>query len=133
MRSLSDRPDGTRRSYVQRGVLALLCSMSFLLYLDRVNLAAAAGPIKTELGLSNTTLGVAFSAFGYTYLIFQIVGGWLADRICARRACCSASARVPRYPHRRARSPSGSAPKTAASCRASPIRRRGSAMRSRRR
>lgn len=85
MRSLSDRPDGTRRSYVQRGVLALLCSMSFLLYLDRVNLAAAAGPIKTELGLSNTTLGVAFSAFGYTYLIFQIVGGWLADRIGARR------------------------------------------------
>lgn len=87
MHSLSDRPrpEGARRSYVQRGVLTLLCAMSFLLYLDRVNLAAAAGPIKAELGLSNTTLGVAFSAFGYTYAIFQIVGGWLADRIGARR------------------------------------------------
>ncbi|WP_240155326.1 MULTISPECIES: MFS transporter [unclassified Burkholderia] len=59
--------------------------MSFILYLDRVNLAAAAGPIKAELGLSNTTLGLAFSAFGYTYAIFQIIGGWLADRIEARR------------------------------------------------
>ena len=83
MHSLSDRPDGVHRNG-RRGVLALLCAMSFLLYLDRVNLAAAAGPIKAELGLSNITLGVAFSAFGYTYLIFQIVGGWLADRIGAR-------------------------------------------------
>src|ERR1700761_5292205 len=73
------------RTQVQKVVLALLCAMSFILYLDRVNLAAAAGPIKAELGLSNTTLGVAFSAFGYTYAIFQIVGGWLADRMGARR------------------------------------------------
>jgi MFS family permease len=73
------------RTHVQQGVLALLCAMSFILYLDRVNLAAAAGPIKAELGLSNTTLGVAFSAFGYTYAIFQIIGGWLADRMGARR------------------------------------------------
>ncbi|MBN3728137.1 MFS transporter [Burkholderia sp. Ac-20379] len=73
------------RTHVQQAVLALLCAMSFILYLDRVNLAAAAGPIKAELGLSNTTLGVAFSAFGYTYAIFQIIGGWLADRMGARR------------------------------------------------
>jgi MFS family permease len=80
-------PQSTRspRTHVQQAVLALLCAMSFILYLDRVNLAAAAGPIKAELGLSNTTLGVAFSAFGYTYAIFQIIGGWLADRMGARR------------------------------------------------
>ncbi|WP_162098072.1 MFS transporter, partial [Herbaspirillum lusitanum] len=60
-------------------MLAIFCAMSFILYLDRVNLAAAAGPIKDELGLSNTTLGLAFSAFGYTYAIFQIIGGWFAD------------------------------------------------------
>ncbi|WP_091904074.1 MFS transporter [Chitinasiproducens palmae] len=66
-------------------MLAIFCAMSFILYLDRVNLAAAAGPIKAELGLSNTTLGLAFSAFGYTYAIFQLVGGWVADRFGARR------------------------------------------------
>ncbi|SAK98876.1 major facilitator transporter [Caballeronia temeraria] len=79
------QPMRAPRTHVQKAVLALLCAMSFILYLDRVNLAAAAGPIKTELGLSNTTLGVAFSAFGYTYAIFQIIGGWLADRAGARR------------------------------------------------
>jgi sugar phosphate permease len=82
MNSQSMRP---ARTHVQRVVLTLLCAMSFILYLDRVNLAAAAGPIKAELGLSNTTLGIAFSAFGYTYAIFQIIGGWLADRMGARR------------------------------------------------
>jgi MFS family permease len=78
-------PTHTGRTHGQRIVLAMLCAMSFILYLDRVNLAAAAGPIKAELGLSNTTLGIAFSAFGYTYAIFQIIGGWLADRMGARR------------------------------------------------
>ncbi|SDV46560.1 Sugar phosphate permease [Chitinasiproducens palmae] len=76
---------GNQQSHVSRNMLAIFCAMSFILYLDRVNLAAAAGPIKAELGLSNTTLGLAFSAFGYTYAIFQLVGGWVADRFGARR------------------------------------------------
>ena len=58
----------------------VLCALSFIVYLDRVNLSAAAGSIKTEFGLSNTTLGIAFSAFGYSYAVFQIVGGWFSDR-----------------------------------------------------
>jgi MFS family permease len=66
-------------------VLALLCLMSFLLYVDRVNLSTAAGPLMKELGFTNTQLGLAFSAFGYSYLVFQLVGGWLADRIGPRR------------------------------------------------
>ncbi len=74
-----------RASHVQKYMLAIFCAMSFILYLDRVNLAAAAGPIKAELGLSNTTLGVAFSAFGYTYAVFQIIGGWFADRLGAKK------------------------------------------------
>lgn len=44
-------------------ILALFCAMSFLMYVDRVNLSATAGLIKDELGLSNTELGVIFSAF----------------------------------------------------------------------
>ncbi|BDY92080.1 hypothetical protein MUTS15_07370 [Escherichia coli] len=41
-------------------ILALFCAMSFLMYVDRVNLSATAGLIKDELGLSNTELGVIF-------------------------------------------------------------------------
>lgn len=66
-------------------ILALFCAMSFLMYVDRVNLAATGGLIKEELGLSNTQLGVIFSAFAYTYCIFQIVGGWFVDRLGARK------------------------------------------------
>ncbi|HHU7408009.1 TPA: MFS transporter, partial [Escherichia coli] len=52
---------------------------------DRVNLSATAGLIKDELGLSNTELGVIFSAFAYTYAVFQIIGGWFVDRLGSRR------------------------------------------------
>jgi sugar phosphate permease len=67
-----------------RNILFLLSAMSFLLYVDRVNLSTAAGPIMKELDLSNTELGVAFSAFAYSYAIFQVIGGWLSDRAGAR-------------------------------------------------
>lgn len=36
-------------------------------------------------GLSNTELGVIFSAFAYTYAVFQIIGGWFVDRLGSRR------------------------------------------------
>ncbi|QVN20274.1 MFS transporter [Burkholderia pyrrocinia] len=68
----------------RRHTLWLLCALSFILYVDRVNLATAAGAIKAELGLSNTELGIAFSAFAYSYAICQIGGGWIADRFGAR-------------------------------------------------
>lgn len=66
-------------------VLALLCLMYFITYVDRVNIATAANSIKTELGFSNTELGLIFSAFGYPYALFQIFGGWMGDRFGPRK------------------------------------------------
>lgn len=66
-------------------VLALFCALSFLMYVDRVNLSASAALIKEEIGLDNTELGIIFSAFAYTYLVFQIIGGWFCDRFGAKR------------------------------------------------
>jgi MFS family permease len=68
-----------------RNFLALLVLMHFILFIDRVNLAAAAGVMQKDLGLSNIALGLAFSAFNYAYAPFQLVGGWFADRFGARR------------------------------------------------
>jgi MFS family permease len=68
-----------------RNFLTLLIVMHFILFVDRVNLAAAAGVMKEDLGLSNIALGIAFSAFNYSYAPFQLVGGWFADRFGARR------------------------------------------------
>src|SRR5580700_11197895 len=68
-----------------RNFLSLLVLMQFILFVDRVNLAAAASVMQKDLGLSNIALGVAFSAFNYSYAPFQMVGGWFADRFGARR------------------------------------------------
>jgi len=65
-------------------VLALLCLMYLITYVDRVNLGTAAGEIRRELTLSNTQLGFAFSAFAFPYLFFQLLGGWIGDRFGPR-------------------------------------------------
>jgi sugar phosphate permease len=65
-------------------VLGLLCLMYLITYVDRVNLGTAAGEIRRELTLSNTQLGVVFSAFAFPYLFFQVLGGWIGDRFGPR-------------------------------------------------
>src|ERR1051325_4088786 len=67
-------------------VLALLCAMYFINYIVRVNVSTAAAVFQPELGLTNTQVGLIFSAFAYPYLLFQIAGGWVADKFGARRA-----------------------------------------------
>jgi len=66
-------------------VLFLLCLMYGITYIDRVNIATAAGAIQNEFGLSNAQYGLAFGAFGWAYLALQISGGWFADRFGARK------------------------------------------------
>src|SRR6516162_8503560 len=68
-----------------RNFLTLVVVMHFILFVDRVNLAAAASVMQHDLGLSNIALGIAFSAFNYAYAPFQLIGGWFADRFGARR------------------------------------------------
>jgi MFS family permease len=73
-------------------VLGLLCVMYFILYVDRVNIATVAPLIKTDLALSNTQLGLVFSAFAIPYALFQLIGGWTGDRWGARLTltlCCA--------------------------------------------
>ncbi len=74
-----------RRFKATHTVLGLVCIMYFITYVDRVNIATAASDIQKELGLSNTQLGFAFSAFAYPYLLFQVAGGWVGDRFGPRR------------------------------------------------
>ena len=59
--------------------------MSFITYVDRVNIATAATAIKSEFGLNNTELGRVLGAFGLAYALFQIVGGWIGDKFGPRR------------------------------------------------
>ena len=67
-------------------VLILLCLMYAINYIVRVNVSTAAAAFKDELHLNNTELGWIFSAFAYPYLIFQVISGWVSDRIGPRLA-----------------------------------------------
>ena len=67
-------------------VLALLCVMYAITYIDRVNVSTAAIVFKHDLKLSNTQVGLVFSAFAYPYLLLTAFGGWLSDRLGARWA-----------------------------------------------
>lgn len=54
------------------------------MYLDRVNISAAASSIKHDFSLSNTEMGVAFSAFSWAYLASVFFGGWGARKFGSR-------------------------------------------------
>jgi MFS family permease len=63
-----------------------------ILFVTRVNIATAAPLIKADLGLNNTQLGLAFSAFAIPYALFQLIGGWIGDKLGPRltlSACCA--------------------------------------------
>src|SRR5262249_58125445 len=55
-------------------------------YLDRICISAAAPAIEGDLGLSDSQMGLVFSAFTVTYALFEVPSGWLADRFGARIA-----------------------------------------------
>src|SRR3974390_2384477 len=77
-----------RRFSVPKTVLLIICLMYLILYVDRVNISTAAPLIKADLNLTNTQLGLAFSAFAYPYALFQLIGGYVGDKFGARLTLC---------------------------------------------
>jgi sugar phosphate permease len=69
---------------VPNQVLAVLCLMYLVLYVDRVNIATVAPKMTADLGLTNTQFGLAVSAFSYPYAFIQLFGGWVSDRFGTR-------------------------------------------------
>lgn len=72
----------TRKIPPGLGAVVLLLGISvFINYIDRGNLALAAPFLIKELHLSSSQLGVLLSSFFVTYAGFQIISGWLVDRL----------------------------------------------------
>jgi len=70
-----------RRALVVTGTFLL----SVLLYVDRVCISTAKGPITKELSLTDHQFGWVMSAFALGYALFQTPSGMLADRIGGRK------------------------------------------------
>ena len=66
-------------------LVALLFATATAGYLCRTNLSIAGALLMPEFGLTQAQLGRVFSAFLLGYAVFQMPGGWLADRWGARR------------------------------------------------
>jgi ACS family glucarate transporter-like MFS transporter len=58
--------------------------MSAMSYLDRVNLSIAGPTLQKEFGLTDVQLGYVFSAFVWSYALFQAPSGRIADRFGPR-------------------------------------------------
>lgn len=63
--------------------------LSVLLYVDRVCISAAEGPITADLGLTDKQFGWVLSAFALGYALLQTPGGMLADRYGPRAVLTS--------------------------------------------
>jgi len=74
----------SRPSFGRWYILGVICLMYLITYLDRVNISTAAPEIRKEFGFDAVTMGWIFSAFGWSYALFQVPGGWLSDRFGAR-------------------------------------------------
>ncbi len=66
-------------------ILLLISLMYLITYLDRVNISTVAPVISKEFGFNKVTMGLIFSAFVWSYALFQVPGGWLGDRFGPRR------------------------------------------------
>ena len=75
----SEAPTNARRT-----LLWYSASLAALLYLDRVCISQSQSAISGELGLSKNEMGTMMSMFSLAYLLFEVPGGWLGDRIGPR-------------------------------------------------
>src|SRR5438552_18871798 len=70
---------------VRHLVIVFAVALAVVTYIDRVCISQAAPLITRDLGFSKGQMGYVFSAFTLAYSLFEIPGGYLGDRMGARR------------------------------------------------
>ena len=65
-------------------MLGLSFIVGLVMFLDRACMGTATPMIMREFHLDKITMGWSVSAFNWTYALFQVPGGWLADRFGSR-------------------------------------------------
>jgi ACS family glucarate transporter-like MFS transporter len=72
-------------THARRVLLGFAMTLAAILYVDRVCISQSQHLISVDLGLSKKQMGLALTVFGIAYGLFEIPGGWLADRFGPRR------------------------------------------------
>jgi len=75
----------SRPTQARYWVIVFAVTLAVITYIDRVCISQAAPVIRRDLGLTAVQMGWAFWAFTWAYALFEIPGGWLGDRLGARK------------------------------------------------
>ncbi|CAL75449.1 D-glucarate permease (MFS family) [Bradyrhizobium sp. ORS 278] len=75
---------GLRRSRVRLFIVTMLFLVTTVNYADRATLSIAGPALAKDLHLDPVAMGYVFSAFGWSYVLAQVPGGWLLDRFGSR-------------------------------------------------
>jgi ACS family glucarate transporter-like MFS transporter len=78
-------PSQEPRTRVRYVIVFVLFMLTALNYADRATLSIVGTMVSKELGLDAVAMGYLFSAFAWSYVLAQIPGGWLLDRMGSRR------------------------------------------------
>ena len=73
-----------RRSRVRLFIVTMLFLVTTVNYADRATLSIAGAALSKEMHLDPIEMGYIFSAFGWSYVVAQVPGGWLLDRFGSR-------------------------------------------------
>jgi MFS family permease len=73
---------------VRYKVLAWMCALSMITYIDRVCISRVQRDMQTDLGISDGQFAWVFAAFGLAYALFEVPSGWLGDRFGPRLVLC---------------------------------------------
>jgi sugar phosphate permease len=82
----SASPLTLRPTYIRHVVLAALCLVTTINYIQRNSLGGAETTVRADLHLERSDTGDAMGAFFLTYALCQVPSGWLAQRWGGRRA-----------------------------------------------
>jgi len=77
--------EGPKKSNFRWVIVSLLFFATAINYADRTVLSIAGPALAKSLGLDSVSMGYIFSAFGWSYVISQLPGGWLLDRFGSRK------------------------------------------------
>lgn len=78
--AMGDSRNSAGRSAKTGTLLFLLVAAVGINYIDRGSLSVAKPDLAKEFDLDDTEMGFLFSAFFWSYALFQIAAGWLVDR-----------------------------------------------------
>src|SRR3954471_8282966 len=71
---------GTKVGRVRWTIVGIIFLITIINYADRATMSVAKPDLSKEFGLNAAQMGWILSAFGWSYVICQIPGGWLLDR-----------------------------------------------------